>query len=145
MPGVPRNRPRETQAPTFLTMLAAVFASVLVACIAAPDWAGTIEERDGVVYVTNPEQGLWNEAESPPFSFELEQVFGSDGAPIEAMLGNHYQVSFDVDDQSNVYVLDGQASRLLAFSPDGAVQWRRASRQERQPGRGERSLSRLSC
>ena len=73
MPGIPGNHTRATQAPTLLTILAGVLAPILVACIAAPDWAGTIEERDGVVYVANPEQGLWSEAESPPFSFELER------------------------------------------------------------------------
>jgi hypothetical protein len=94
-----------------------------LACNPAAEWGGTIEERDGVVYVSNPAAGLWAEREARPLRFELEQSYGSDGFPEEAMLGNPFGLGVAADEQSNVYVLDPQIARLIAFAADGSVRW----------------------
>jgi len=107
----------------------------LTACAPAEDWRGTVEEIDGVTYVSNPAEPLWGtSAEGEPrLSLELEQVFGVDREPAEAILGAEYQLSVDVDADGNVYVLDGQASQLVAFDSRGAVRWR-AGRKGKGPG-----------
>ena len=104
---------------------------LLAACAPAEEWAGTIEDRDGVVYVDNPAEGLWSARQPPPLAFELEQEFGAELEPPEAIIG---QVrSYAVDAAGNVYVLDRQPLRLLSFAPDGGVRWT-AGREGEGPG-----------
>jgi hypothetical protein len=76
---------------------------------------------------------LWADRETSPIRFELEQTYGSDGFPEEAMLGNPFGLGVAVDAQSNVYVLDPQIFRLVAFAPDGSVRWT-AGREGEGPG-----------
>lgn len=114
-------------------LIGAVLLLLAHACSTAPEWAGTIEERDGVVYVRNPAEPLWAERETSPIRFELEQTYGSDGLPEEAMLGNPFGLGVAADAQSNVYVLDPQIFRLVAFAPDGSVRWT-AGREGEGPG-----------
>lgn len=120
----------------------AVIALLLLApaCSAAPEWAGTIEERDGVAYVRNPAEPLWGERETSPIRFDLEQTYGSDGFPEEAMLGNPFGLGVAADAESNVYVLDPQIFRLVAFAPDGSVRWT-AGREGEGPGELNRASS----
>jgi hypothetical protein len=104
------------------------------ACAPAPAWQGNIEERDGVVYVDNPAEGLWNDATRPPFRLELEQVFGVEDEPVDAILASVLGgKSFALDGDGNVYVLDRSANQIVAFAPDGTVMWR-AGRQGEGPG-----------
>ena len=104
-----------------------VAVSLLIAtgCIAAttpessyPQWTGSIEVRGGVTYVENPERGLWD-AVSEPIRFELEQLFGVDSAPEEAILGNI--AGLVIDNDRNVHVYDSQANQLVSFAPDGSL------------------------
>ncbi len=71
-----------------------LFAALLVtlSCAAPDDWQGTIEERDGAVFVSNLGEGLWQDRDQPPIHFELEQVFGADIEPREAILGRTFQI-----------------------------------------------------
>jgi hypothetical protein len=87
------------------------------------------------VRISNPAEPLWQEGDDaePHLGFELEQVFGVDTEPAEAILGNRYQLHADVDAQGNLYVLDGQANRLVSFAPDGNVRWS-AGRKGEGPG-----------
>jgi hypothetical protein len=114
-------------------MTAAVFC--LTACAPAERWSGTIEETEGVTYVSNPAEPLWGTSEEgePRMSLELEQMFGVDREPAGAILGNEFELYVDVDANGNVYVLDGQASQLVAFDSSGAVRWR-AARKGMGPG-----------
>jgi len=84
-------------------------------------WQGTIVERDGTVYVTNPERGLWDDEQAEPVRFVLEQTFGTDAGADETVLGNPVRIDIDVDATGNLYVLDGQRNRIVAFAPDGSV------------------------
>ncbi len=100
-------------------------------CSGAAEWAGDIEERDGVVYVNNPASGLWSDREQPPLRFELEQVFGVELEPEAALLGQIGSVAGDA--QGTLYVLDRQPWHLVSFAPDGAVNWT-AGREGEGPG-----------
>jgi len=99
----------------------------------APDWESAIEEVDGVGRVTNPERGLWEDREPEPLRFVLERTFGVDREPADAILGDVGRLAAGVDGAGNVYVLDGQQSRIVAFAPDGTVRWT-AGREGQGPG-----------
>lgn len=118
--------------------LAAAVAASLLLALTIGAWSGgwqfagssgpqtyRIEEREGVTWVLNTGPGVWGEPEEPPVELVLEQTFGVDVTPEEAMLGGIDAV--DVDADGNVYVLDARSSRLVAFSPDGTVLWRAGS------------------
>ena len=105
--------------------LATVPLLFATACVAAtapessdPQWTGSIEVRNGVTYVENPASGLWDGV-SEPLEFELEQLFGADPAPEEAVLGSI--VGLVIDNDRNVHVYDGEASQFVSFAPDGSV------------------------
>jgi hypothetical protein len=107
-------------------------------CAPEPDWAGTIAERDGVTYVSNAAEPLWGSAdvpgadeETPPLRFELEQIYGVESDPVEAILGSVRM--WTVDDDQNVYVLDPSVHRIIAFAADGSVRWT-AGREGEGPG-----------
>lgn len=106
-----------------IVVLLALFAALaLAACGESPQWQGTIEERDGVIYVHSPAEGLWDDS-GVSVRFELEQVFGVDTEPAEAILNGIWRQAFDVDDQGNVYIFDGGDDRLVSFAPDGSLRW----------------------
>jgi hypothetical protein len=107
-------------------------------CAPEPDWAGTIEERHGVTYVSNPAEPLWGSADgsgsgeqAPPLRFELEQTYGVESEPAAAILGSVRL--WTVDDDHNVYVLDPSVHRIIAFAADGSVRWT-AGREGEGPG-----------
>ncbi len=122
-------------------------AACLVAAIVVPGdgsasslqetWAGTMEEHEGAIWVTNPSEPLWPDDGEPRFELELEQVFGADEAPEEALLGNAAWVT--VDDSGRVYVVDGKASEMVAFAPDGTLLWRASG-----PGQGPADIEGLN-
>ena len=64
-----------------------------------------MEEREGAIWVTNPSEPLWPDDGRPRIEFELEQVFGADETPEEALLGSTPWIA--VDDVGRVYVVDG--------------------------------------
>lgn len=107
----------------------ALLATATVACGGASPVR--IEERDGVTYVDNPAAGLWEVEDPPPVRFHLEQVFGADEHPPEAILAAPRSV--DVDAEGNVYVADSGMKRIVSFAPDGAVRWT-AGREGEGPG-----------
>ena len=93
------------------------------ACARPAEWQGSITTRDGVTYVDNPAEGLWQDAGRPPFRLELEQTFGVEDEPEEKLLG--FITGVAVDERGNVYVLDRRFNEIIAFAPDGEVIWRR--------------------
>ena len=114
--------------------IATVLVLAGVACSTASEWRGTIEERDGIVHVSSPAEGLWQDGARPPFSLELEQVFGAEDEPEEAILASVLGgKSFAVDTAGNVHVLDRSADQIISFAPDGSVRWR-AGRTGQGPG-----------
>lgn len=90
-------------------------------CSDAPSNEVTIEERDGVTYVTNTGTRVWNDHDAAPIQFTLEQSFGAENEPEEAMLATVRGIVVDAD--GIVYVLDEGNNRLIAFNPDGSLLW----------------------
>jgi hypothetical protein len=91
-------------------------------------------ERAGVVHASNPDAAVWPGHRGLPFSLALEQVFGVDTAPAQAMLGRVGPSAIDVDTGGNLYVRDPDFGRLVSFRPDGSVRW---SAGRKGPGPGE--------
>ncbi len=101
--------------------LLAVLAVSTITCASEPEWAGTIEERDGVTWVSNPAANSRSEDPSQPFDLVLEQTFGAEEEPAEALLS--FVTGMAVDDSGNVYVVDRGDNHLVAFAPDGKLLW----------------------
>ena len=95
-------------------------------CATENTWQGSIEVRDGATFVSNPEAPLWSDVPGEParLTLELEQTFGADADPVEAILGQPFSLYATVDASGNVYVLDGQAGELVKFDAEGGVVWR---------------------
>lgn len=80
--------------------------------------------------------GAWGDGGDQPVRFVLEQIFGVESTPVQAVLGSIDGV--DVDEDGNVYILDTQSNELVAFGADGIVRWRAGSEGEG-PGEFARS------
>jgi len=113
-----------------------IVALGLAACGEAPPvddpWGGTIEVREGITWVSNPEEPLWPH-DTPAFALELEQTFGADEAgPEEGLL--RLVSAAAVDGDGNVYAVDVLDQRLVSFVADGTFRW---SRSEEGQGPGD--------
>ncbi len=69
--------------------------------------------------------------DTAPIQFELEQTFGVENEPEEAMLARLRGLVMDAE--GRVYVLDHGNNRLVAFNPDGSLRWS-AGREGEGPG-----------
>jgi len=109
-----------------------LFALAAIACASEPpaptpqgaadsSWEGTIEERNGVVSVTNPTAGLWDHAATPPLVFEPDGVFGGPAAQISSIAGAI------VDNDGNVHIFDALDAQLVKLAGDGSVLHRSGS------------------
>lgn len=112
-------------------MVGSAAALTLLGCAPSQQWQGTIEERDGVVYVRNPRKGLWQDRDLSPIRFELEQTFGVESEPEEEVIGSTGSQNVAVDADGNIYLYDYTVGQLLSFAPDGSLRWRRGG-----PGQG---------
>jgi len=92
-----------------------LLAIFLVSCSKQKtEWAGTIEEVDGVVIVKNPIEPIYGEE---AFSLEEELVIGETEGKEEYMFQSIY--ALDVSDIGDIYVFDFKAQHILVFNPDG--------------------------
>lgn len=124
--------PSSTRVTRLLAPFLILFVTALLAgCGGASSDDVAIEERDGVTYVTNTGTTVWTDHDAAPIQFGLEQTFGAEEAPEEAMLANVRGVV--VDAEGAVYVLDYGNNRLVAFNPDGSLRWS-AGREGEGPG-----------
>lgn len=112
------------RAALFLQQIVLGVLLAAIGCGSTEQWKGTVEERDGVVYVRNPREGLLQERNPTPIRFELEQTFGVEAEPREGILGSIGYQNVAVDDRGNVYVYDRAAGQLVSFAADGSLRWK---------------------
>lgn len=83
---------------------------------AGSGWSGQIRDSAGVVFVSNPEAGIWNERSR--WSAQRDLVIGAGVADRpEYEFGRIADVDAGAD--GRIYVLDNQAGRISVFHPDG--------------------------
>ncbi len=78
-------------------------------------WAGTITDSAGVAIVSNPEVGLWTEADR--WTVEEDLRIGAVEADPVYQFGDI--VGITVDSRGRIFVLEGQAQHIKVFSPEG--------------------------
>jgi hypothetical protein len=83
-------------------------------------WAGTMSDSAGVTIVSNTDVGIWAPGEEWTFEEEL-RIGAREGAP-EYELGQVGEGGVAVDSQGRIFVLDGQAEHIQAYSPDGVYE-----------------------
>lgn len=78
-------------------------------------WTGSMTDSAGVMVVTNPSRGLWQEGDA----WGLEEVYRAGGmdVEVEGQLGLVFGV--DVDELGRVYAADQQARQIVVFDADG--------------------------
>jgi sugar lactone lactonase YvrE len=101
--------------------LALAFTLSLTACGAGTPhatgtWAGTIDTlANGALHIQNPATGLWDEATAWQVEEEL-RIGTMDGAGPD-LFGELTDIA--IDGNGRIYVLDGQASEVRVFDPEG--------------------------
>lgn len=98
--------------PRFACVLS--FVCLLTAPSVFAEWGGEILTFEGVTTVVNPESPADGEV-----SVELRELWRVGGDDEDVMFGVISQ--FLHDDAANIYLLDGQLSEVLVFSPDGEL------------------------
>ena len=83
---------------------------------AAKVWSGTVDTlASGELLVRNTDEPLWDQADAWQLVEELR--LGSDANDEAPVFGDI--ISFDIDGQGRIFVLDFQAQEVSAFDPDG--------------------------
>ena len=77
------------------------------------EWKGAIEEADGITVVRNPVEPLFGDE---VLELEEELVLGEKEGREEYMFT---RIMIDVDDDENIYVLDGAAANIRVFDKEG--------------------------
>lgn len=81
------------------------------------DWSGTIDTlASGEITIRNTSEPLWTPKDVWKVTEELR--IGSDSSENAILIGRI--VSFDMDAQGRIYVLDGQSQEIQIFDSDGA-------------------------
>jgi hypothetical protein len=96
---------------------------ILVAFLAAcgggeSRWAGTITDSAGVTIVSNPNDGVWTEADR--WTVEEELKIGVVEGDPDYQFGGIGGIT--VDSRGRIFVLDGQAQHIKVFSPEGVYE-----------------------
>ena len=81
------------------------------------EWQGTIEEVDGVTFVKNPEEGLWDLKGEPNVAIFKERQIGELDGPEEFLFV--YITDVAVNSKGDFYVADRQLNEVKKFNKDG--------------------------
>ncbi|MBN2088278.1 hypothetical protein JW964_01635 [candidate division KSB1 bacterium] len=93
------------------------FFILLLSCSTSDDWDGFREVKNGIEYVQNSSQGIWQNQYK--LSLSPEFVIGDNDVNSPACLKSITDV--DVDQAGNIYVCDYKAGVIRIFNPLG--QW----------------------
>lgn len=80
-------------------------------------WAGTITDSAGVTIVSNPAEGIWNEAGR--WTVEEDLRIGAVEADPEYQFGEIAIGGITTDSRGRIYVLDSYTQDIKVFSPEG--------------------------
>ena len=81
-------------------------------------WPGSIETREGVVHVLNPQEGLWGGLTGEP---EVERVWSVGGAGGRDEEVFSFIQDITTDSYGNVYACDSREDRVAVFDRDGRL------------------------
>jgi hypothetical protein len=81
-------------------------------------WPGSIETREGVVHVLNPQEGLWGGPTGEP---EVERVWSVGGAGGRDEEVFSFIQDITTDSYGNVYACDSREDRVAVFDRDGRL------------------------
>jgi len=81
------------------------------------EWQGTIEEVDGVTFVRNPEEGLWDLKEEANVAIVKERQIGELDGPEEFLFV--YITDVAVNSKGDFYVADSKLNEVRKFNKDG--------------------------
>lgn len=125
------TRRHRTQASTVVakaqrSLAAASFALLLASAACGEERISdgsrvTIDDGASVIHVENSDRGVWEGRDPIPVQFVLEQVYGAELGPAEAVLAEPSSVA--VDSESNLYVVDSGMKRIVSFGADGTLRW----------------------
>lgn len=91
---------------------------VFVSCTqTGTEWQGTIEEVDGVTFVKNPKEGLWDLEGEPKIALIKERQIGELDGPEEYLFG--FIADIAVNSKGDFYVADRQLYDVKKFNADG--------------------------
>jgi hypothetical protein len=77
-------------------------------------WEGTIENKNGVIIVNNIGGPIY---EGAIFNLEEEMSIGEEEGPEEYLFSRI--TDFDVDEEGNIYIIDGASAQIRIFGSDG--------------------------
>jgi len=80
-------------------------------------WKGSIEEKDGVTFVKNPQEGIWDEQENHEVSIQKELQIGQLDGPEEFLFS--YISDIAVNSKGDIYVADRQWAEIRKYNQDG--------------------------
>jgi hypothetical protein len=78
------------------------------------DWKGSIEEKNGMLFVKNPDEPLF---EDPLFTLEEELSIGGTDDREEYIFMEMSRIA--IDDHENIYILDRRAAHIKVFNSSG--------------------------
>ncbi len=101
---------------TVLLTLFLTFIFVMAACKRSEDWKGKIREMDGVVYVQNPKDPMFD---APILELVEELRIGELESRPEYLFARISSLA--VDKTKNIYVADRMEDHIKVFSPEGLI------------------------
>jgi len=99
-------------------MIVIVLFFVLVCCNKPESgWEGSIEVVDGVTFVKNPKEGLWDSDDGSKVTLITEKQIGMDDGPDEFLFA--YLTDIAVNSKGDIYVSDRQLNEIRKFDKNG--------------------------
>ncbi|MBN1273191.1 MAG: 6-bladed beta-propeller [Candidatus Aminicenantes bacterium] len=80
-------------------------------------WQGTIEEKNGVTIVKNPQEGIWDTKENKDITMVKKIQIGKEDGPEEYLFG--YISDAAVNSKGDIYIADRQLNEIRKFNKKG--------------------------
>jgi hypothetical protein len=104
------------RATSFLVMAISLSIALMMSCtLRETEWTGTIEEKDGIIIIKNPNEPFY---ENSKIGFEEEIAIGESGQKEESLF--NVIISVAVDDRERIFVGDFNEAHIKIFNDKGA-------------------------